>query len=67
MGKLDNSMKLSDIKVDDYLAMYIPGGHGKAALYPSHCVHYAETLPAAPLMLASDCSASLLNSSSDTF
>ena len=33
MEKLDNSMKVSDVKVDDYLAVYIPGGHGKAAPY----------------------------------
>lgn len=34
MEKLNNSMNLSDVKVDDYLAVYIPGGHGKDASYP---------------------------------
>lgn len=29
MDKLNNSMKLSDVNVDDYLAFYIPGGHGQ--------------------------------------
>ena len=29
MERLNNSMKLTDINVDDYLAFYIPGGHGE--------------------------------------
>lgn len=29
MEKLNNSLKLTDINVDDYLGFYIPGGHGE--------------------------------------
>lgn len=31
MERLNNSMKLTDINVDDYLGFYIPGGHGVMA------------------------------------
>ncbi|CAK0785386.1 hypothetical protein CVIRNUC_008594 [Coccomyxa viridis] len=31
MEKLNNSLKASDANVDDYLAFYIPGGHGVMA------------------------------------
>jgi len=29
MDKLNNSMKLSDVNVYNYLALFIPGGHGE--------------------------------------
>ena len=34
MDKLNNSMKLSDVNVDDYSALFIPGGHGEQIPYP---------------------------------
>ena len=39
MEKLNNSLKASDANVDEYLAFYIPGGHGESECMADSCQH----------------------------
>ncbi len=36
MDKLNNSVKVKDVDPNDFVALFIPGGHGEQALLPLH-------------------------------